>query len=207
MGNAGPLASPEVRLHSGYIPRVLEHSFIHVPGIGATRERRLWDEGYVDWPTFLSAHPRNAWRALIEANLDRELAARTLPRREQWRFMAVPFCCMSRSSRSSSSRSRSPVRFWSPPGTCSSVIWATWSGHLLRLWWFLSPGLYSLAALDELEIFRDNPALTTLANANPFAVLFTAYRIVIYGTPIRPTVPRISSPSASCSWPASRSSA
>ncbi len=55
-------------------------------------------------------------------------------------------------------------------------------GHLLRLWWFLSPGLYSLATLDELSVFRENPALTTLASANPFAVLFSAYRTVIYGT-------------------------
>ena len=65
---------------------MLEHSFIHVPGIGATRERRLWNEGYLDWAAFLTNHPQDAWRSLIEANLDRELAARTLPRREQWRL-------------------------------------------------------------------------------------------------------------------------
>ena len=55
-------------------------------------------------------------------------------------------------------------------------------GHLLRLWWFLSPGLYSLASLDQLKIFRDNPVLKTIANANPFAILFESYRTVIYGT-------------------------
>jgi homopolymeric O-antigen transport system permease protein len=55
-------------------------------------------------------------------------------------------------------------------------------GHVLRLWWFLSPGLYSLAALDELHIFQANPWLLTLVNLNPFAILFTAYRTVIYGT-------------------------
>jgi homopolymeric O-antigen transport system permease protein len=55
-------------------------------------------------------------------------------------------------------------------------------GHVLRLWWFLSPGLYSLAALDELRIFQANPWLLTLVNLNPFAILFTAYRTVIYGT-------------------------
>src|SRR4051794_35078540 len=54
--------------------------------------------------------------------------------------------------------------------------------HVLRLVWFLSPGLYSLAALDSLRIFKDHPALRTLAEANPFAILFTAYRTVIYGT-------------------------
>jgi ABC-type polysaccharide/polyol phosphate export permease len=55
-------------------------------------------------------------------------------------------------------------------------------GHLMRLWWFLSPGLYSLAALDQLSIFREHPVLRTLAGANPFAILFEAYRQVIYGT-------------------------
>ena len=55
--------------------------------------------------------------------------------------------------------------------------------HALRLWWFLSPGLYSLAALDDVELFQTYPALLTLAHANPFAILFDAYRTVIYGTP------------------------
>jgi ABC-type polysaccharide/polyol phosphate export permease len=59
-------------------------------------------------------------------------------------------------------------------------------GHVLRLWWFLSPGLYSLENLDELRIFRENPILLTLANLNPFAILFTAYRSVIYGTTTAP---------------------
>jgi len=59
-------------------------------------------------------------------------------------------------------------------------------GHLMRLWWVLSPGLYSLAALDELGIFQSHPFLRTLAGANPFAILFEAYRMVIYGTPEGP---------------------
>ncbi len=54
--------------------------------------------------------------------------------------------------------------------------------HLLRLWWYLSPGLYALSHLDEIEIF-ENPVLQFIAHANPFAVLFEAYRSVIYGTP------------------------
>ncbi len=61
--------------------------------------------------------------------------------------------------------------------------------HALRLWWFLSPGLYSLAALDELQAFQQNPTLGVIANANPFAILFTAYRSVIYGTPTGPATP------------------
>lgn len=65
---------------------MLRSSFIHVPGIGGQRERRLWEQGYVDWPAFLEGHPRDAWRALIEPNLDAELAARALPRREHWRL-------------------------------------------------------------------------------------------------------------------------
>jgi ABC-type polysaccharide/polyol phosphate export permease len=62
-------------------------------------------------------------------------------------------------------------------------------GHVLRLWWFLSPGLYSLANLDEIRIFRESRVLATLANANPFAILFEAYRTVIYGTPNGPPGP------------------
>jgi lipopolysaccharide transport system permease protein len=55
--------------------------------------------------------------------------------------------------------------------------------HFMRLWWFLSPGLYSLAALDSLNIIKNNPGLKSLIAANPFAILFEAYRMVIYGTP------------------------
>ena len=57
------------------------------------------------------------------------------------------------------------------------------AGHVLRLWWFLSPSLYSLSALDNLGVVRDHPILKTIAGLNPFAVLFEAYRAVIYGTP------------------------
>ncbi|MDQ3345421.1 MAG: ABC transporter permease [Chloroflexota bacterium] len=54
--------------------------------------------------------------------------------------------------------------------------------HLLRLWWYLSPGLYALSHLDGIALF-ENPVLRFIAHANPFAVLFEAYRSVIYGTP------------------------
>lgn len=56
------------------------------------------------------------------------------------------------------------------------------AGHLLRLWWFLSPSLFSLDQLENLGIVKDHHWIATLAQLNPFAVLFTAYRNVIYGT-------------------------
>jgi ABC-type polysaccharide/polyol phosphate export permease len=59
-------------------------------------------------------------------------------------------------------------------------------GHVLRLWWFLSPGLYSLANLDEIGFFKNHHIIATFANANPFAILFESYRAVIYGTPETP---------------------
>ena len=68
--------------------------------------------------------------------------------------------------------------------------------HFLRLWWFLSPGLYSITALHEVDIVQENPIIATLAGLNPFAVLFEAYRSVIYGTPdggppVPPDVPSL----------------
>ena len=55
-------------------------------------------------------------------------------------------------------------------------------GHALRLWWFLSPGLYSLSGLQDISIVKENPIIAQLAALNPFAVLFEAYRAAIYGT-------------------------
>ena len=55
-------------------------------------------------------------------------------------------------------------------------------GHLLRLWWFLSPGLYSLDSLNAVALFRDHPSLIGIARLNPLAILFEAYRSAIYGT-------------------------
>lgn len=54
--------------------------------------------------------------------------------------------------------------------------------HLLRLWFYLSPALYSLDRLDDVALLRENPILRTIIEANPFAILFEAYRAVIYGT-------------------------
>ena len=55
-------------------------------------------------------------------------------------------------------------------------------GHLMRLWWFLSPGLFSLDALRDTTVVHNHPILGFIAGLNPFAVLFEAYRAVIYGT-------------------------
>jgi ABC-type polysaccharide/polyol phosphate export permease len=55
--------------------------------------------------------------------------------------------------------------------------------HLLRLWFYLSPALYSMSTLDASSTFQNNPVLRTLAHANPFAILFESYRAVIYGKP------------------------
>ena len=54
--------------------------------------------------------------------------------------------------------------------------------HILRLWFYLSPALYSLTRLSDTQFFQDNPILLDIARANPFAILFEAYRAVIYGT-------------------------
>ena len=55
-------------------------------------------------------------------------------------------------------------------------------GHALRLWWFMSPGLYSLDALKNATVVQNNPIIGVLAGFNPFSVLFEAYRAVIYGS-------------------------
>lgn len=61
--------------------------------------------------------------------------------------------------------------------------------HLLRLWFYLSPGLYSLSMLDDVPLFDDYPWLHAIVAANPFAILFEAYRSVIYGTVDGPPMP------------------
>jgi lipopolysaccharide transport system permease protein len=54
--------------------------------------------------------------------------------------------------------------------------------HLLRLWFYLSPGLYAVSTLNDSAILKGHPELQAIAGANPFAILFTAYRSVIYGS-------------------------
>jgi ABC-type polysaccharide/polyol phosphate export permease len=55
-------------------------------------------------------------------------------------------------------------------------------GHLLRLWFYLSPGLYSLSHVQGLGFVERNPWVATAFATNPVAVLFESYRAVIYGT-------------------------
>ena len=54
--------------------------------------------------------------------------------------------------------------------------------HVLRLWFYLSPGLYSFSLVAESSIGRDHPVLVDLLRLNPFVILFESYRAVIYGT-------------------------
>ena len=54
------------------------------------------------------------------------------------------------------------------------------SRHALRLWFYLSPGLYGVATLHS--IAEHYPLLIQLMSFNPFYVLFNAYRAVIYDT-------------------------
>jgi homopolymeric O-antigen transport system permease protein len=52
------------------------------------------------------------------------------------------------------------------------------SRHLLRLWFYLSPGLYSAATLAH--SFPGHPTLARMLELNPFYVIFDGYRSVIY---------------------------
>jgi hypothetical protein len=65
---------------------VLRHTFLHVPGIGAKKERDLWGRGYTDWDAFAREHPPGPWRELILERLELDRAAADLPRREAWRL-------------------------------------------------------------------------------------------------------------------------
>ena len=67
---------------------MLRHTFVHVPGIGAKKERDLWSRGFTDWDAFERGHPAGAWRDLILERLDPERAASDLPTREAWRLAA-----------------------------------------------------------------------------------------------------------------------
>jgi len=55
--------------------------------------------------------------------------------------------------------------------------------HVLRLWFYLSPALYSLSRVENTNFMQNNPVLLFIAKANPFAILFESYWAVIYGTP------------------------
>lgn len=50
--------------------------------------------------------------------------------------------------------------------------------HVLRLWFYLSPALYSVAQVNALA--ADYPEVGVVFGLNPFTILFEAYRAVIY---------------------------
>jgi lipopolysaccharide transport system permease protein len=52
------------------------------------------------------------------------------------------------------------------------------SRHLLRIWFYLSPGIYGFEFIDQ--VAEKSEIAGTLMRLNPFATLFTAYRDVIY---------------------------
>jgi ABC-type polysaccharide/polyol phosphate export permease len=54
--------------------------------------------------------------------------------------------------------------------------------HALRLWFYLSPGLYGIDQLEGSSALKSHPEVLRILEANPFATLFSAYRSVIYGT-------------------------
>jgi ABC-type polysaccharide/polyol phosphate export permease len=52
--------------------------------------------------------------------------------------------------------------------------------HAMRLWFYLSPGLYALDELRRNTADLPIPLITHMLLWNPFATLFTAYRAVIF---------------------------
>jgi ABC-type polysaccharide/polyol phosphate export permease len=52
--------------------------------------------------------------------------------------------------------------------------------HAMRLWFYLSPGLYALDELRKNTADLPIPLITHMLLWNPFATLFTAYRAVIF---------------------------
>jgi uncharacterized protein len=79
---------------------MLRHTFIHLPGIGAHREQKLWGQGIVDWDCFLNAAATGILTTKMceltvpLVNQSREAIAAGnaqffhthLPRRESWRL-------------------------------------------------------------------------------------------------------------------------
>jgi ABC-type polysaccharide/polyol phosphate export permease len=52
------------------------------------------------------------------------------------------------------------------------------SRHLLRMWFYLSPALYSAEQVKSLT--KENPILGDIFAINPWTIMFTAYRDLIY---------------------------
>ncbi|MGZ3686922.1 MAG: ribonuclease H-like domain-containing protein [Bdellovibrionota bacterium] len=82
---------------------MLRHSFVHIPGIGLAREKRLWESGIVNWEKLAADLPlhfkgkkalavRRHLDTATEAYVARDLGFfhRSLPERELWRL--IPEC-------------------------------------------------------------------------------------------------------------------
>jgi uncharacterized protein YprB with RNaseH-like and TPR domain len=77
--------------------RLLENTFIHIPGVGAQTERALWDQGCLSWDDFLSggyscgSACKEAARRTLEQSRDalafgeHQFFARKLKMRDSWR--------------------------------------------------------------------------------------------------------------------------
>ena len=79
---------------------MLRNTFLHLPNIGAHRERALWDRGILDWESFLAAAEGGVLRGrayetgapLVRQSLDAVARGDArffqplLPGRETWRL-------------------------------------------------------------------------------------------------------------------------
>ena len=79
---------------------MLRHTFIHLPGIGPHRERKLWEQGILDWDRFLDAAANGILTKkmcesavpLVQQSLEAIAAGdprffhTNLPTRESWRL-------------------------------------------------------------------------------------------------------------------------
>jgi uncharacterized protein len=80
--------------------RMLRHTFVHLPGVGAHRERKLWQQGILDGDRFLAAaesgllpaRTRATLAPLVRRSLDAvasgdvKFLQALLPQREMWRL-------------------------------------------------------------------------------------------------------------------------
>jgi len=79
---------------------MLRHTFVHLPGVGPHRERALWEQGVLDWESFLAAVEGASHRGrvlessapLVRGSIealsrnDPEFFRPLLPSRETWRL-------------------------------------------------------------------------------------------------------------------------
>ena len=72
--------------------------------------------------------------------------------------------------------------FWSPPATSSSGTSATSWATSCACGGSCRPACTASPSLDQIKVFKEHPVAQTIVDANPFAILFEAYRTVIYGT-------------------------